>query len=104
MPPSVPAAVLVPVFRDAESRLRLLLVVRGDHGIHGGQLGLPGGRAEDGDGSMLETALRETEEEIGLPREQVDVLAALEPLDAAVSNFRVHPFLARIPTEARFQL
>ena len=107
MPPSsepVPAAVLVPVFRDAESRLRLLLVVRGDHGIHGGQLGLPGGRAEPADASLLATALRETEEEIGLPREHVEVLAALPPLDARVSGFRVHPFLGRVPADARFQL
>ena len=106
-PPSgsrIPAAVLVPVFRDAESRLRLVLVVRGDRGIHGGQLGLPGGRAEPGDAGLIETALRETEEEIGLRREQVDVLAALSPLDAHVSNFRVHPFLARIAPDAAFQL
>ena len=100
----VPAAVLVPAFRDAEGRLRLVLVMRGDHGIHGGQLGLTGGRAEPGDASLLETALRETEEEIGLPRAEIDVLAELEPLDAAVSNFRVHPFLARIPASAHFQL
>jgi 8-oxo-dGTP pyrophosphatase MutT (NUDIX family) len=96
--------VLVPVFRDDERRLRLVLVVRGDHGIHGGQLGLPGGRAEPDDPGLVETALRETEEEIGLRRDQVEVLAELDPIDAAVSSFRVHPFLARIPSDATFQL
>lgn len=102
--PTIPAAVLVPVFRDAKGRLRLVLVVRGDHGIHGGQLGLPGGRAEPADAGLVETALRETEEEIGLPREQVEVVAALPALDSGVSAFRVHPFLARVPADARFQL
>jgi 8-oxo-dGTP pyrophosphatase MutT (NUDIX family) len=101
---TTPAAVLVPVFRDAERRLRLVLVVRGDHGIHGGQLGLPGGKAEPGDAGLVETALREAEEEIGLRPEQVEILGALPPLDAHVSGFRVHPFLARVPADVRFQL
>jgi 8-oxo-dGTP pyrophosphatase MutT (NUDIX family) len=81
-----------------------VLVVRGDHGIHGGQLGLPGGRAEPEDASLVDTALRETQEEIGLRPEQVEVLAELDAIDAAVSDFRVHPFLARIPSDATFQL
>jgi 8-oxo-dGTP pyrophosphatase MutT (NUDIX family) len=72
------SAVLVPVFRDADGELRLVLVVRGEHGVHGGQLGLPGGRAEVGDRSPLDTALREAEEEIGLRRGEVDVVAALD--------------------------
>jgi ADP-ribose pyrophosphatase YjhB (NUDIX family) len=81
-----------------------VLVVRGDHGIHGGQLGLPGGRAEPDDASLADTALRETEEEIGVQRDQVELLAELDPIDAAVSSFRVHPFLARIPSDASFRL
>ena len=98
------AAVLVPVFRDAEHRLRLVLVVRADHGIHGGQLGLPGGAAEPEDANLVETALREAEEEVGLLRDEVEVLASLDPIDSRVSGFRVHPFLARVPANARWQL
>jgi 8-oxo-dGTP pyrophosphatase MutT (NUDIX family) len=61
--------------RDDESELRVVLVLRGSAGLHADQLGLPGGRHEPGDPSLLETALHETEEEIGLPRTQVDVVA-----------------------------
>lgn len=97
------SAVLVPVFRDGEGELRLVLVLRGERGIHGGQLGLPGGKWEPSDESLLETALREAREEIGLAAGGIDVLAELEPLDARTSGFRVHPFLARIrpPTKWR---
>jgi len=98
------AAVLVPVFRDANGELRVVLVVRSDYGIHGGQLGLPGGKQEPGDASLLETALREAEEEVGLARADAEVLAELEPLESSRTGFRVHPFLARVRADARWQL
>jgi len=82
------------VFRDAEGVLRILLLLRTDRGVHGGQLGLPGGQPEPGDGSFLETALREAEEEVGLRPEQVEVLAALDPLETQATGWRVHPFWA----------
>jgi 8-oxo-dGTP pyrophosphatase MutT (NUDIX family) len=87
---------LVPLFRDDEGELRLVLVVRGPLGRHGHQLSLPGGKHEPGDASLLETALRETEEEIGLARDQVEVIAALPPIDTRTTGFRVNPYLARI--------
>lgn len=93
------SAVLVPVYRDEEGELRVVLVVRGAHGLHGGQLGFPGGKAEPGDGSLLETALRETEEEVGLARAEIEVLGELEPLDTRSTGFRVHPFVARVPAD-----
>lgn len=99
----VPAAVLVPVFRDADG-LRLVLVARGPAGVHGGQVGLPGGKPEPGDATLLDTALRETEEEIGLARSAIDVLAELEPMDTRATGFRVHPFLARVTVPERWTL
>ncbi len=93
------AAVLAPVFRDAHGVLRILLLLRTDHGIHGGQLGLPGGRPEPGDRDLLATALREAEEEVGLAPEHVEVLAALDPVETQATGFRVHPFLGRVPAD-----
>jgi 8-oxo-dGTP pyrophosphatase MutT (NUDIX family) len=99
------AAVLLPVFRDAEGELRIVLVVRADDGgQHGGQLGLPGGKPEPGDADLLATALREAEEEVGLAPETVEVVAALDPLATHATGWLVHPFLGRIPPDTRWRL
>ncbi len=90
------AAVLVPVFRDREGRARLVLIVRAERGVHGGQLAFPGGVREPGDASLLETALREAAEEIGLARERVEVLEALPVFETRSTGFAIAPFLARI--------
>jgi len=91
------AAVLVPVFRDEHSELRIVLVVRADDGgLHGGQLGLPGGKPEEGDADLRSTALREAEEEVGLASSVVEIVAELPPLETARTGWRVHPFLAGI--------
>jgi 8-oxo-dGTP pyrophosphatase MutT (NUDIX family) len=99
------AAVLVPVLSDPAGELRVLLVVRfDDGGLHGGQLGLPGGRPEAGDADLRATALRETEEEIGLDRTSVEILAELAPLDTRATGWRVHPFVGRIPWQTDWTL
>src|ERR1700712_1563395 len=74
------AAVLVPVFRDEDGRLRLVLIVRADRGLHGGQLAVPGGKVDPDDESLTATALREAEEEIGLSPAEVNVIAELPPV------------------------
>ena len=94
---------LVPVFRDDSDELRVVLVVRGEVGLHGGQLSLPGGKPEPGDRSLLETALRETEEEIGLAREEIEIVAEFAPMDTRTTGFRVHPYLARIEPPAEWR-
>ena len=99
------AAVLVPVFRDADGELRVAIIVRADDGgLHGGQLGLPGGKPEPGDGDLLATALREAEEEVGLAPEEVEVLAALAPFDTRATGWRVHPFLGRVSPDTTWRL
>ncbi len=93
------AAVLAPVYRDAEGRLRLVLILRAPRGVHGGQIAFPGGRREPGDADLLETALREAEEEIGLDRMFVRVLCPLPVVTTSTTGFAIAPFLGRL--EAR---
>jgi len=96
----VDAAVLVPVYRDESGDLRVVLILRSEHGVHGGQIAFPGGRTDPADASALETALREAEEEIGLARDRVHVLDALPVFETMSTGFRVAPFLARIDRPA----
>ncbi len=97
------AAVLVPIFRDSDRRLRIVLIVRVDRGLHGGQLALPGGKADEDDESLIATALREAEEEIGLSPDEVEVIAELAPVRSGPTRFDVHPFLARIPADVQWR-
>jgi 8-oxo-dGTP pyrophosphatase MutT (NUDIX family) len=80
-PPSLalrPAAVLVPLINRAEG-MSVLLTLRTAHlSAHAGQIAFPGGRVEPGDRDAAEAALRETEEEIGLPRDHVTLIGRLD--------------------------
>jgi len=88
-----PAAVLLPiVMRTNEPTL--LLTQRTAHLTdHGGQISLPGGRVETSDASIIGTALREAEEEIGLVRSKVEVLGSL-PDYFTVTGYRVTPVVS----------
>ncbi len=94
------AAVLVPVLAEPEG-LRLVYTVRkADLQDHAGQISFPGGSMDPSDGSLLETALREAEEEIDLSRDLVEVLGELEEMYIPPSNFRVSPFVGLLPPGA----
>ncbi len=95
------AAVLVPLVRRGD-QLRVLFTQRTAHlDDHAGQISFPGGRVEASDVSREETALRETEEEIGLDRGAVSVLGRL-PDYAIPSGFRIVPVVGWV--EAPFSL
>ena len=89
-----PAAVLVPlVMRDTPT---VLLTRRTDHlHHHPGQVSFPGGRMEEHDASPIETALRETEEEIGLQRQHVELLGHL-PVYRTGTGFEVTPVVGLV--------
>jgi 8-oxo-dGTP pyrophosphatase MutT (NUDIX family) len=92
----VDAAVLVPLFEDERGLVAVFTERRADLRKHPGEISFPGGR-RDPDEDLLDTALREAEEEIGLTRDKVDVVGALKPIGTFVTGFRVYPFVGVIP-------
>jgi len=89
------AAVLVGLVRRPEA-LQVLLTRRTDRlRQHAGQVSFPGGTVDPGDAGALAAALREAEEEIGLPRALVHPLGWLDPLDTA-TGYRVLPVVAQL--------
>src|SRR5207249_2869220 len=89
------AAVLVPIIQHPDG-LTVLFTQRTAHlKAHSGQVSFPGGRAEPGDPTLEFTALREAEEEIGLPARRVEVLARL-PEYFSRTGFRVTPVVGLI--------
>jgi 8-oxo-dGTP pyrophosphatase MutT (NUDIX family) len=92
--PRKTAAVLVPFLDLPEPEL--VLTRRADHlPQHPGQVSFPGGAAEDDDRSAVQTALREAQEEIGLPPEQVRPIGFLDRMDT-ISDYRVLPVVALV--------
>jgi 8-oxo-dGTP pyrophosphatase MutT (NUDIX family) len=95
------AAVMVPLVHRAEG-LQVLLTQRTSHlSDHAGQISFPGGRVEATDANREDTALRETEEEIGLARARVEVLGRLPEYEIP-SGFRITPIVGWI--EPPFEL
>ena len=98
------AAVLLCVYPNATGDLHFVLIRRNDYpGVHSGQIGFPGGKVESMDVSYWDTALRETEEEIGVHRLSVAQLLELSSLYIPPSNFMVRPFLGWCETKPQFQ-
>jgi len=89
----IDSAVLAPLYRDPRGDLRLVFIRRSPHGRHGGQIAFPGGRREPEDASLLDTALREAEEEVGLDPSEVKVLTDLPIIETFATGFRVAPYL-----------
>jgi 8-oxo-dGTP pyrophosphatase MutT (NUDIX family) len=96
------AAVLVPMHGWPERPGLVFTERRSDLRRHAGEISFPGGR-RDAHESLLETALREAEEEIGLSRERVEIAGALPPIGTFVTNYKVHPFVGLIEDGLRFE-
>jgi 8-oxo-dGTP pyrophosphatase MutT (NUDIX family) len=95
------AAVLVPMHGWPDNPGLVFTERRSDLRRHAGEISFPGGR-RDGDESLLETALREAEEEIGLSPANVEIAGALPPIGTFVTNYKVHPFVGLIGEGMRF--
>ena len=98
------AAVLVPILLAPEGA-RIVFTLRTEAlRDHAGQISFPGGSPELGDGSLLETALREAEEEVDLRRDLVEVIGELDDVYIPPSRFLVRPFVGLLPREAELVL
>jgi 8-oxo-dGTP pyrophosphatase MutT (NUDIX family) len=90
------SAVLVPLFCDPAERLHAVFTKRRDDlRRHAGEISFPGGRRDEGE-TLLETALREAHEEVGLPSDGVEVVGALAPVGTFVTNYAIYPFVGLI--------
>ena len=94
--PPRPGAVLI-LIHSVDGIAHFPLIQRPNYeGVHSGQIALPGGKKEASDSDLFETALRETEEEIGVARNQIEVIGNLSSFYVAASNFQVLPVVGKI--------
>lgn len=88
------AAVMALFYPNEEATTNLVLILRNTYkGVHSAQVGFPGGKYEKGDENLMVTAIRETEEEIGVMPQMYDVLIPMSPIYIPPSNFMVHPYI-----------
>lgn len=92
----VDAGVLVPLYLRDDALHAVFTKRPEDMRRHAGEISFPGGRKEEQDGTLIDTALRETEEEIGLPVDHVEVLGALEPTPTVATNYSIYPYVGLI--------
>lgn len=101
--PLTPAAVLVPII-NRPTGLTVLLTLRTAHlRDHAGQVSFPGGRCEPEDATSIDTALRESAEEVGLRRDQVEVIGIL-PEYITSTAFRVTPVVGLVSPPLNLKL
>ena len=97
------AAVLLALYGWPEDPGLIFTERRADLRRHAGEISFPGGRQDHPGEDLLETALREAEEEIGLDPASVEVIGALPPIGTFVTSYKVHPFVGLVghPRRAR---
>ena len=100
------AAVLIPIveveLEDNARQLNIVFTKRAEHLTHhGGQVSFPGGKAEPFDADLINTALREAQEEIGLNIENIDIIGQLHPYQT-ISGYLVTPVIAFITAKQNY--
>ncbi len=100
--PLIPAAVLIPIVDRGEPCL--VFAKRTERvGHHKGQISFPGGTVSESDRTFLDCALRECEEEVGLPRASVEPLGALDDTETVATQFVITPFVGRVDPPAAWR-
>ncbi len=100
--PPKPGSVMILLYPDG-GQIKFPLTKRHEYlGAHGGQVSLPGGKAEPGE-TAIETALRETEEEIGVKAQQIKVVGELSQFFVMPSNFMVIPVIGFVEQRPVYQ-
>lgn len=92
-----PSSVLVPLFTGKDKRLHVVLTLRTNNIRHAGQISFPGGRCNHGE-SLLETALRETHEEVGISPEHITIACHITPLYLYRTDNQITPFIGFLET------
>lgn len=88
------ASVLALFYPDNLNQTRFVLILRKSYqGVHSAQIGLPGGKYEKTDNSLMKTATRETYEEIGVPEDRIQVIKEMTKIYIPPSNFHVQPYI-----------
>jgi len=100
----VAAAVLVPIYHSGGASHLVLTRRRADLRRHAGEISFPGGRRDPTDPDLQTTALREAEEEIGLPRASVELVGPLPPTSTFATGYEIHPFVGSIPSGVAWEL
>jgi 8-oxo-dGTP pyrophosphatase MutT (NUDIX family) len=98
------AAVLLPLYGWPADPGLIFTERRADLRRHAGEISFPGGRPDDPGEDLRGTALRESEEEIGLAPDSVELVGALPPIGTFVTSYKVHPFVGLIPHPSELEL
>ncbi len=92
--PAGKAGVMILLYKRHEDAYMVFIKRAEYDGVHSGQISFPGGMHEPGDDSLLTTAIRETEEEVGISRNDITTIGTLTCLHVPVSNVNILPVVA----------
>ncbi len=96
-------SVLILIF-PKNKKINIVLIQRATYpGVHSNQISFPGGKFEKGDKDLIDTALRETQEEIGVSAKDIRIIGKLTPLFIPVSNIEVYPVVGCISYKPEFK-